>query len=216
MSGFFDPNVYLKTVTIVGIGGTGAQVARIVGRIAYDMQRSRQHAPQIVLIDPDVVEEKNVGRQLFSPSMLGKNKAECVGRMLNLALGLDVRWIPDHVDPVRHFDRYGSNLVISCVDNHEAREAIHQVDGVQIASGNHENSGQVCIGNTADPDVMRRFMDGRDGKYAYLPKEGLLFPELLEPESEAQRQPLTNLSCADLVLEGSQHLLVNGAPVLGR
>lgn len=217
MSNVFNPIVYLKTVTIVGIGGTGAQVARIVGRIAYDMQRSRQHAPQIVLIDPDCVEEKNVGRQLFSPSMLGKNKAECVGRMLNLALGLDVRWIPDHVDPVRHFDRYGSNLVISCVDNHEARQAIHQVDGVLIGAGNHENSGQVCIGNTADLDIMRRFMDGREGKYAYLPKEGLLFPKLLEPELETQRQPQTNLSCAELMQEGSQHLLVNDwmASVIG-
>ncbi len=95
MSGVFDPNMYIKTVTIVGIGGTGAQVARIVGRITYDMQRARRHASQIVLIDPDTIEEKNVGRQLFSPSLLGKNKAECVGKMLNLALGLDVRWIPD-------------------------------------------------------------------------------------------------------------------------
>ena len=119
MSGVFDPNLYIKSITIVGIGGTGAQVARIVGRIVYDMQRSRKHTPQIVLIDPDTVEEKNVGRQLFSPSMLGKNKAESVGKMLNLALGLEVRWIPDFVDPVRHFERYGSNLVVSCVDNHE-------------------------------------------------------------------------------------------------
>ena len=70
MTGVFDPNLYIKTVTIVGVGGTGAQVARTVGRIAYDMQRSRRHAPEIVLIDPDTVEEKNVGRQLFSPSML--------------------------------------------------------------------------------------------------------------------------------------------------
>lgn len=182
MSGVFDPNLYIKSITIVGIGGTGAQVARIVGRMLYDMQRARKHTPHIVLIDPDTIEEKNVGRQLFSPSLLGKPKAECVGRMLNLALGLDVRWIVDGVNPVRHFDRYGSNLVISCVDNHEARRAIHQVNGVLIASGNHEDAGQVCIGNTSDVEQMRRNLDGRDGKYAYLPKEGLLFPELLQPE----------------------------------
>ncbi|MEQ8676522.1 MAG: ThiF family adenylyltransferase [Aggregatilineales bacterium] len=182
MSGVFDPNLYIKSITIVGIGGTGAQVARIVGRIVYDMQRSRKHTPQIVLIDPDTVEDKNVGRQLFSPSMLGKNKAESVGKMLNLALGLEVRWIPDFVDPVHHFERYGSNLVVSCVDNHEARKAIHQVNGVILGAGNHENSGQLCIGNCDDPEQMRHYLDGRDGKYPYLPKEGLLFPQLLEPE----------------------------------
>ncbi len=211
MSGVFDPNMYIKTVTIVGIGGTGAQVARIVGRITYDMQRSRRHAPQIVLIDPDTVEEKNVGRQLFSPSLLGKNKAECVGKMLNLALGLDVRWIPDTVDPVRHFDRYGSNLVISCVANHEARKALHRVSGCGIYAGNHADAGQVCIGNCDDPDLMRRFLDGREGKYPYLPKEGLLFPELLQPEPETERlTPAPDIvSCAELVASGGQNLLVN-------
>jgi len=210
MSGVFDPNLYIKTVTIVGVGGTGAQVARTVGRIAYDMQRSRRHAPEIVLIDPDTVEEKNVGRQLFSPSMLGKNKAEAVGKMLNLALGLEVRWIPDGVDPVRHFERYGSNLVISCVDNYEARQAIHQINGVILGAGNHENSGQVCIGNCDDPEQIHRNLDGYDGKYAYLPKEGLLFPELLQPEPVAEHPiSVTNVSCAELVLEGSQHLLIN-------
>jgi PRTRC genetic system ThiF family protein len=218
MSGVCDPNLYIKSVTIVGIGGTGAQVTRIVGRIVYDMQRSRKHTPQIVLIDPDTVEEKNVGRQLFSPSMLGKNKAESVGKMLNLALGLDVRWIPDFVDPVRHFERYGSNLVISCVDNHEARKAIHQINGVILGGGNHENSGQICIGNCDDPEQMRHNLDGRDGKYAYLPKEGLLFPELLEPEPTSKRPTvMTNASCAELVASGDQSLLINDwmASVMG-
>jgi len=210
MSGVFDPNTYIKTVTIVGVGGTGAQAARIVGRIAYDMQRSRRHAPQIVLIDPDPIEEKNIGRQLFSPSLLGKNKAEYVGRMLNLALGLEVRWIPEPVDPLRHFDPSGSNLVISCVDNHEARKAIHQVSGCGIYAGNHADAGQVCIGNCDDPDLMRRYLDGKDGKYPYLPKEGLLFPELLEPEPKVERStPAPDASCAEQVMTGEQSLLVN-------
>ncbi|QPC83704.1 ThiF family adenylyltransferase [Phototrophicus methaneseepsis] len=87
----FDPNTHIKTVTVVGVGGTGAQVACILGRADHDMQRNRRHTPQIVLIDPDTVEEKNIGRQLFSPSVLGIPKAKVVGQMLNMALGLDVR-----------------------------------------------------------------------------------------------------------------------------
>ena len=57
-----------------------------------------------------------------------------------------------------------------------------------------------------------------NGKYAYLPKEGLLFPELLEPEPVSERPTvMTNVSCAELVMEGSQHLLVNDwmASVMG-
>jgi len=210
MSGVFDPNVYIKAVAIVGVGGTGAAVARIVARIIYDLQRRRHHTPQVVLIDPDRVEERNIGRQaLFAPSDVGRFKAEVVGRRLNFAFGLGIAWIPEAVDAARHFDRYGSNLVISCVDNHAARQQLHRVSGVQIASGNHENAGQVCIGNCDDPDLMRRYLDGRDGKYPYLPKEGLLFPALLEPEPDAKPQPEPERSCAELVAAREQDLLVN-------
>jgi len=217
MSGSFDPNTYIKTVTIVGVGGTGASTARIVARIIYDMQRSRKHTPQIVLIDPDRVEPKNIGRQaLFAPSDIGKPKAEVVGRRLNFALGLDIAWICEPVSATRHFDRYGGNLVISCVDNHAARQEIHRINGILIGSGNHENAGQVCIGNTDDPDLMRRFIDGRDGKYPYLAKEGLLFPELLDPEPVRER-PAPAPSCGELVEAGEQALLVNDwqATVIG-
>jgi PRTRC genetic system ThiF family protein len=207
MSGVFDPNTHIRTVTIVGVGGTGTSTARIVARILYDMQRSRKHTPQLVLIDPDHVEEKNIGRQaLFTPSDIGKFKAEVVGRRLNFALGLDIAWICEPVSATRHFDRYGGNLVISCVDNHEARQEIQRVNGILIGAGNHTDSGQVCIGNTDDPDLVRRFIDGRDGKYPYLPKEGLLFPELLQPEPERLAQ---HVSCGELVVSGDQHLLVN-------
>jgi PRTRC genetic system ThiF family protein len=208
MTGIFDPNVHIRTITIVGLGGTGAQVARIVGRIAYDLQRQRLHTPQIVLIDPDRVEESNIGRQLFAPADIGHYKAEIVGLRLNRALGLNVRWIIEPVDAERHFERHG-NVVVSCVDNHLARGQLHQVDGVLIGSGNHAETGQVCIGNTADRKRVEDYLDGREGIYPFLPKEGLLFPQLLEPELATPHEPEPDVSCADLVLQGLQHLLVN-------
>lgn len=215
MMQYFDPNHYLKTIAIIGLGGTGANVARIVGRIAYDMQRNRRHAPDILLIDPDKVEEKNIGRQLFAPSDVGQYKAEIVGKRLNYALGLSTRWIPDAVDAKRHFDRYSSNIVISCVDNHLARREIHKIDGITISSGNHSDAGQVVISNSDDPDLIRRYLD--EEKVRYLPKEGLLFPALLEPEPQPAPQP-QNLSCAELVATGEQDLLVNDwmATIIGQ
>jgi hypothetical protein len=108
---------------------------------------------------------------------------------------------------------------VSCVDNHEARQAIHQVNGIILGGGNHHQDAQVCIGNTDDLDLMRRFIDGRDGKYPYLPKEGLLFPELLQPEPPEERStPEPGVSCAELVASGDQHLLVNDmvATIMGQ
>ncbi len=213
----FDPNMHIQSVVIVGCGGTGAQVVRTVARIVYDMRRVRLHAPRITLIDPDIVEEKNVGRQLFTAAdaALGLHKAEVVGQRLNMALGLDIAWIPEPVSAERHFDRSGSQLVISCVDNHLARRELHGISSVLIGAGNYRDGGQVVIGNTGDVDLMQRHIDGRDGKYAYLPKEGLLFPALLEPEAPA---PEPDISCAELVLRGAQDVLINDwmAAVVGQ
>ena len=206
----FDPNTHIQSVVIVGCGGTGAQVARIVARLLYDMRRARLHTPALLLIDPDVVEEKNVGRQLFTPAdaALGVPKAEAVGKRLNMALGLDVSWIVEPVNAEKHLDRYSSQLVIGCVDNHLARRELHKAPGILIGAGNYRDGGQVVIGNTSDEEQMGRHLDGRDGKYAYLPKEGLLFPALLEPEAPAA-EPQQPLSCAELVLRGEQDIAIN-------
>jgi PRTRC genetic system ThiF family protein len=206
----FDPNTHIQSIVIVGCGGTGAQAARVVARIVYDMRRAGLHTPRITLIDPDIVEEKNVGRQLFTAAdaALGLPKAEIIARRLNMALGLDIAWNAEPVSAEKHLDRYGAQLVVSCVDNHLARRELHGVAGILIGAGNHRDGGQVVIGNTADADLMRRHIDGRNGKYSYLPKEGLLFPELLEPELPSA-MPEPAASCSELVNRGDQALLIN-------
>lgn len=204
MTATFDPNMHINSVMIVGCGGTGAAAARIVARIIYDLQRSRRHAPNLVLVDPDIVEAKNIGRQAFAMTEIGRFKAEAIARRLNFALGLDVSWISEPLDASKHNNRYGSQIVISCVDNHVARQEIHRLNGVLIASGNHKDSGQVCIGNTDDPVLVQR--DFGKSAYRHLPKEGLLFPDLLQPEPVIV-QP--SVSCGELIESGEQSLLVN-------
>ena len=163
----FDPNIHLKTVTLVGLGGTGAQIARQVARIVYDMRRSRLHTPQIVLIDPDTVETKNVGRQLFTEGEIGQNKAIALMRRFNCALGLDIVAIPEPVNAEMHFERYG-NLVIGAVDNHLARCELAKVEGVWLDCGNHRTSGQIVLGNTGDRELMLRH-HGRKRREVSLP-----------------------------------------------
>lgn len=207
MTQYFDPH-HSNRITIIGLGGTGAGVARILGRIAYDIQRSRGRgrAPEIVLIDPDRIEEKNVGRQLFAPSDIGQYKAEVASKRLNYALGLATKWIPAEVDANRHFSRHGSDIVVSCVDNYLARREINRISGILIASGNHNNAGQVTIGSCDDAEQVKNNLDRENVRD--LPKEGLLFPSLLEPEIKVEPKP-ENLSCSELVATGEQDLLVN-------
>lgn len=205
----FDPNVHIQTVIIVGLGGTGAQIARSVARMVYDMRQARLHAPQIILIDPDTVEPQNVGRQLYVEADVGQPKAHVLMRRFNLALGLDISAIDQPLDAEQHIERWGS-VIVGAVDNHRARRELAEARGaVWIDTGNHFNAGQVIIGNTSDHDTAMRHIDGQHGRYSYLPNAGLLFPALLEPEPEAKPQPEPQLSCAELVAVREQDLLIN-------
>ncbi|MBZ0283458.1 MAG: PRTRC system ThiF family protein [Anaerolineae bacterium] len=202
----FDPFMHLQNVIVVGLGGTGSQVARSLARMIFDMRRARLHTPAVVFIDPDVVEEKNVGRQMFATGDVGQNKSRVLARRFNQALGLEIAAVDQPLDARRHLERH-SNLVIGCVDNHDARRELAKAEAIWLDAGNHFDSGQVCIGNSADREILLRHLDGDQGRYRHLPSPALLFPQLLEPEAQPVPQP--NLSCADLVARGDQHLLIN-------
>jgi PRTRC genetic system ThiF family protein len=155
------------------------------------------------------VETKNVGRQLYTEADVGQPKAHVLMRRFNMALGLDIIAIDQPVSAERHFERWG-NLIVGAVDNHLARRELAKASGaVWIDSGNHFNAGQVVVGNTDDYETAMRYIDGQNGRYAYLPNAGLLFPALLEPEPEATPQPEPERSCAELVAAREQDLLVN-------
>lgn len=203
----FDPHHQIQKIVIVGLGGTGSDVARIVARILYDMKRNNQHTPELLLIDPDRVEAKNTGRQMFSPSDIGQYKAEVVSKRLNYALGMETGWIPEAVSAKKHFSGYNSQIVISCVDNYRARQEIQKINGILIANGNHKNAGQVTLGNSNDPELISKHLD--EEKVRYLPKEGLIFPSLLEPEPGVEEVPPDTRSCAELLVAGEQDLLIN-------
>jgi len=203
----FDPNTHIQSISIVGLGGTGAQVARSVARMVYDMKAARLHTPQIVLIDPDKVEYKNVGRQLYVEADVGQPKAHVLMRRFNMALGLDIIAIDQPVSAEKHFERWG-NLIVGAVDNHLARLELAKANGaIWVDAGNHFNAGQVVVGNTSDHETALRYIDGQNGRYSYLPNAGLLFPTLLESEPEVKPEP--ERSCAELVAAREQDLLVN-------
>lgn len=202
---YFDPHLYGNiSIVVVGLGGTGSILARHVCRTVYDMRRRGLQTPQsICFVDPDIVEAKNVGRQMFTPADVGQYKAELLAKRFNYALGLNIVWHNEPFDSERHTDKYGNKTVIlGAVDNHLARQAIAKAKGVWIDAGNHFDSGQVVIGNTDNPSLVERWADG---EWRHLPNASLVFPELLEADDD----PQPDVSCADLVEMGEQHLLVN-------
>lgn len=204
----FEPRYAISHVVVVGLGGTGSQLARSIARIAFDMRRSSLFVPSILFVDPDRVEEKNVGRQMFTTTDVGEYKVELLARRFNAALGLDIAWDAAPFDPEKHGGRYGT-LLIGCVDNHLARRALAQVNTLWLDCGNHAESGQVICGTTSDPVLVRDALEKNNGVISVLPNAALIFPTLLEPEETIT--PAPDASCAELVEAGVQHLLINDA-----
>lgn len=215
---------------LVGCGGTGSFLALHLARLAYHA-RDRHHLDvQLVFVDPDVVEPKNIGRQNFCPAEVGANKAHALMMRYNCAFGLSIQAhatradkkliddvIVDWYKTISYRQRDSKlSLLCGAVDNVAARREMH--DAVRASGrflwwldgGNHDHSGQVLIGNRVDvtkPEILPL------GVCASLPAPSVQCPDLLQ---EILRSPTrgggeADPSCADLALADVQGLMINQA-----
>lgn len=215
----FDPhiNAHNSQIILVGCGGTGSSLASIIGRTIYHMKALGIDTPQrIAFIDPDIIEQKNVGRQAFLPAHIGQYKAEILATRLNLALGLDIEHYCEALDINKHLDIYQNKsiIILGAVDNYQARQEISKVeDAIWIDSGNDKENGQVVIGNSSKEQDVKRILNSRDEtskSLLKLPNAALVFPDLLEAPAQEKPQIVEDdLSCAELLRRGDQHLLIN-------
>ena len=117
---FLNP-VHPITVTLVGAGGSGSQMLSALARIDHALRQLGHKGLHVTVMDPDAVEPSNIGRQLFTASDLGQNKAECLVTRFNRIYG-NAWEAEDKLFDGK--DTNMSNIVISCVDNKAARQKI--------------------------------------------------------------------------------------------
>ncbi|XP_022107347.1 ubiquitin-like modifier-activating enzyme 5 [Acanthaster planci] len=118
------------TVAVVGVGGVGSVTAEMLTRCGIG---------KLLLFDYDKVELANMNRLFFQPHQAGMSKVEAAERTLR-DINPDVQFETHNynittMDNFQHFldrishgnlNRDGSvDLVLSCVDNFEARMAIN-------------------------------------------------------------------------------------------
>jgi PRTRC genetic system ThiF family protein len=214
------PDFKRVTITLVGCGGTGSHIASGLVATAQAL-RERSIVVDMLFIDPDRVEVKNVGRQLFSPGDVGEAKAEVLAGRLNAAFG---ERIMSAVRSVEALDLLPSpvgrgaggevlHLVIGAVDNPAARAII--ADVVKSAQGalwwldcgNENHSGQVCLGNTATHAALRGAI--ALGLVDRLPAPQVVYPDLIKTPSPHRRGTGVRSSCAELTAAGAQSLMIN-------
>ena len=208
----YDPKQHIQDIVLVGCGGTGSQVARTIARITRMMLDSGKSAPRLRFVDPDIIEHKNVGRQLFQDSTIGMYKAVELARRFNYALGLEIEAVVEPFNHQEHINnRYGT-VIIGAVDNWRGRKAIAKAkDAIWIDCGNSRHSGQVVIGNTGDVGRMTyaiKNINTTRKSIHKLPNAGLVYPELLVPDPEEELLAET-LSCAELLERSLQSATIN-------
>jgi PRTRC genetic system ThiF family protein len=208
------PDFKHVSIVLVGAGGTGSHLAS--GLVALQQTLSDGGvALNATIIDKDIVEPKNVGRQLFSIADLGKPKAQVIAERLNAAYGCKFGASARAIDALDTFigdpAKDTLNMVIGAVDNPAARQIIHRA--VTKASGklwwldcgNENHSGQVSVGNITDANHMMRTI--ALGMIDRLPAPTLMYPDLIKTPS--QKRARAPRSCAEATAAGEQSLMVN-------
>jgi PRTRC genetic system ThiF family protein len=219
------PDFKRVALTLVGCGGTGSHIASGLASIALALQEQGVGV-DMLFIDPDRVEPKNVGRQLFTSGDVGQAKAEVLAERLNAAYGLRIGAAVRRIDSL-DIESSAQNtnyrdgilfVVVGAVDNAAARavmaSAVKRSGGRLwwLDCGNENHSGQVCIGNTAEKRAMRGSV--ALGMVDRLPAPSVVYPDLVSsphPSSPVRkkRRQGRGESCAELTAAGEQSLMIN-------
>ena len=164
----------VKTL-VVGAGGTGSHVLTGLVQLHHAMvSLGHPGGLDVTVMDFDTVSPANIGRQMFFPCDIGKNKAQVLVNRINMAMG--TIWEASSQQLQRPEDLSNYQLVIGCVDNRKTRQIIASYRNWQPAywldMGNTRDSGQVILGQI--------------GKNKELPHVGDLFPSSIDPEAEGE------------------------------
>ena len=215
-------------IWVIGCGGTGSFLAEAVAQlwVATDgMKRTPTPLKHLYLVDPDVVEYKNVGRQRFCQADIGKSKAVTLAARCALTFGLRAFAIPDKFDPGLvnsvHSGKYSGgrdaqDILLCCVDNAAARRVLNEtVNRYERAnsiwwlnSGNWARSGELLIGSTNSIECVRKGFPSRRGSICTaLPSPAWMEPGILKSQPEESDD--SNLSCAEIALRNVQSATIN-------
>lgn len=142
-----------KVILIVGAGGTGSSLFQNITRFAPEDY-------EIILIDGDVVEEKNILRQMFVNTDVGQNKANVLTTKANNTIISRNSFYPYYLETEEDkgaqtllslTEKFEEVVLFGCVDNHPARlqlekffKLMNNIDYVDCANGEHSGDIVYC------------------------------------------------------------------------
>lgn len=119
------------TITVIGAGGTGSKVMHGLARINVALLSMDHPGIFVKIFDQDTIQAHNIGRQNFTFSELGHNKAVSIIRKINYNFDFDWESFPENFNnktmKCSDSSKALSNIYISCVDSIASREEIYAV-----------------------------------------------------------------------------------------
>ncbi|WP_211656224.1 ThiF family adenylyltransferase [Planococcus alpniumensis] len=218
----------------IGTGGTGGYLVQHIAQLLGTSKRAATY----VIADPDVIEEKNLGNQLFLASEVGLKKADVLASRYSYAYNIDIRskttgYIESVEDVLELFNTdyltdisYSDILmpiVIGCVDNNYTRKVIHDFikenAGIYIDAGNESTvvpaDWQTRSKAQWTEDELKAFNEsGWSGQIVTGLNLNLAkLPTVADAfpdilETDDQERP-SSLSCTELTASEPQRLIVN-------
>jgi molybdopterin/thiamine biosynthesis adenylyltransferase len=161
---------------IIGAGGTASYLLPVLARTL-----TRECAvSELIIIDRDKLEEKNVERQLYDYADIGKSKAEVVAAAIQPFSDVPVTIINDWF--TESFEMEPGSFIISCTDNHPARLALLNVcdvfDCKAVICGNETFSADAYY---YEPSFKGKLLDPR-----------IRYPEIVTDKQDDPTRPPCN------------------------
>lgn len=132
----------IRTILVIGCGGTGSYLVQGLAKMIHGYNLDLD----VKLIDPDIIEEKNISRQNFEFCDVGWSKAESLSFRMSERYGVDFKVIMDKCENVKM--PYRDFLVVTCVDRIAPRKIFKDVS-MWLDLGNGESQGQAIFGTTS-------------------------------------------------------------------
>ena len=183
------------TVFVIGAGGTGSQVITNLARVSMALQALGHPGLHVTVFDPDMVSQANIGRQLFSETELGLNKAVSLVTRINRFFGY--AWTAEpQCFPIRNFSENSTaNIIITCTDNIRSRLELwkflkkvrkenfsdHSAPIYWMDFGNSQTKGQVnsqTKGQVIIGTVREKVLQPSSQEYIPMPKMNVITEEV--------------------------------------
>ena len=214
---------------MLGAGGTGGYVAPHLYRLLHTLERP----VKVIIVDGDIVEEKNLIRQNFVASDIGRNKAQVLAERYASAFGMEAYYIPDfiecgsklfeltrpdtHLSSPNSYQQRPEDTGARSAFSPEAKIMSSSSHVILIGAVDNNRSRQLChqVFNKAD-DII--YLDSGNGEYTgqvvcgirrkgwtYYEPIGDAYPDILIDNDKFP----TELSCAEAAMSAPQSIVAN-------